>query len=116
MMGIMSKAQKVERNADHVEAPIDKPKALDGSPFLVIGYPSSSVAAFLDSPGMFSRIAVIDPPNTVTEWSAIRTGSPTSGLSLKMKANVMAMADIPPKPGSTPTMRPQTVPINTASK
>jgi len=83
MMGIMSKAQKVERNADHVEAPIDKPKALDGSPFLVIGYPSSSVAAFLDSPGMFSRIAVIDPPNTVTEWSAIRTGSPTSGLSLK---------------------------------
>ena len=39
------------------------PKALPGSPFLAIGYPSNAVATAGGAPGALINMAVIDPPN-----------------------------------------------------
>ena len=89
-----------------------KPRALPGSPFFAIGYPSRAVATAGGAPGALIRIAVIDPPKVPAQYSAAIIAIAATGSREIVKGIRSAIAIGELKPGKAPTK----TPINTPDK
>ena len=89
-----------------------KPRALPGSPFFAIGYPSKAVATAGGAPGALIRIAVIDPPKVPAQYSAAIIAIAATGSREIVKGIRRAIAIGELKPGKAPTK----TPINTPDK
>ena len=89
-----------------------KPRALPGSPFFAMGYPSRAVATAGGAPGALMSIAVIDPPNVPAQYRAAIIAIAATGSNVMVNGinNAIAMGEL--NPGRAPT----NTPINTPPK
>ena len=83
-----------------------KPRALPGSPFLAIGYPSRAVATAGGAPGALIKIAVIDPPKVPAQYNAAIIDIAATGSNEMVNGINKAIAIGELKPGKAPTKTP----------
>src|SRR5262245_5099089 len=88
------------------------PRARPASPFLAMGWPSTSMEAVMASPGTPNRIDVMLPVVAVTAAIPRRKEKASTGDIGKMKGSIKARVTGPPMPGRIPTMKPMAIPAN----
>ena len=88
------------------------PSARPASPFLAIGWPSTTVAADSPSPGTPNRIEVMSPVVAATECMPSRNANASTGLILNTNGSISASVAAPPMPGSRPTTKPSAIPTS----
>jgi hypothetical protein len=69
-----------------------------------------AVTTLAASPGIFTRIDVVDPPYWEPNHTPAIIIKPASGPNFKVNGSIRAMVATGPKPGKTPTMVPTTAP------
>jgi hypothetical protein len=84
--------------------------AAPASPFLARGCPSNPVAIEEGVPGMFRRIADIEPPNTAATKIAIKKKKDASDGKPKVRGVNMARVMVEVSPGIEPKTSPIEVP------
>ena len=101
-----STPNSVPMNAPEVAMPIARP----ASPRSASAWPSAHDAAFAAVPGMFSRMAVRDPPYKVPTYEHTRIRMAVLAGSLIVSVVSSAMHSVADSPGRHPTMMPSKAP------
>ena len=86
------------------------PRALPGSPFFAMGYPSRAVATAGGAPGALINIAVIDPPKVPAQYKAAIIAIAATGSNVMVNGINKAIAIGELKPGRAPTKTPMNTP------
>jgi len=85
-------------------------------PFLAIWYPSIQVTTLAASPGILTRIEVVEPPYCEPNQTPAIIMRPVSAPYFMVKGSISAMVAVGPKPGNTPTMVPTRAPTKQATR
>jgi len=86
------------------------------SPFMAMGCPSIKVAAAAGVPGIFKKIAEIDPP-VIPAWYKPRSIPIVASVDiLKVRGSRMIIPRLTVRPGNTPTISPKTTPAKEARR
>ena len=101
----------------NVEPKVDKPKALPGCfNFVAMGYPSSVVATDAGVPGVFKRIAEIDPPYIAPQYIPSNIRIPPTPWNANVRGNNRAIPILTESPGMAPIRIPAPVPKTKPSR
>jgi len=101
-----------EKIPPKVDAIVDIPSALPASPLRFMGYPSKVVAAELAVPGVFIKIAVIDPPYMAPQNTPRSIKTPDSPCIFNVRGIIIDNPIIEESPGIEPTKIPIKQPKN----
>jgi hypothetical protein len=111
-IGIQIARHNAPKIAPTNEAISAAPSARPASPFLAMGWPSTSIEAVMGSPGTPKRIDVMSPVVAVTAVIPSRKENASTGLMVKMKGSIRASVTGPPRPGRIPTRKPIAIPAS----
>ena len=98
------------------EYKIPAPSAFPASPLSAIGPPSNTVAMEEGVPGIFNKIAEINPPEIPPMYSPISNEIPLVGSRPKDKGRNRTTAMVADSPGMDPKMIPTTTPRQIKAK
>ena len=93
-----------------------KPRALPGSPFFAIMYPSKAVATAGGAPGALINIAVMEPPKVPAQYRAAIIEIDATGSRLIVNGISKAIAIGELSPGKAPTNTPIKTPPKIKAK
>ena len=88
----------------------EMPRAAPALPFRAILYPSRHVTTDAASPGMFSRIEVVDPPYMAPQKIPASMITAETGSILRVAGRRRAIVAGGPSPGRTPMAVPRRAP------